>query len=92
MYATVRRYKNASALAEAMEAHSDEVKGLISGIAGFVSYFAARDGDAMTSISVYNDEAGCDESTRAAREWVKANVSAPIGAPEVSVGEVFLHF
>ena len=92
MYVTVRRYKNAAALADAMKAKSSEVKELISSIPGFVSYFATRDGDSVTSMSVYNDKAGCDESTRRAGEWVRANVQSMPTAPDVSSGEVFLNF
>ena len=92
MYATVRRYKNAGALVEAMNAKTGEVKELISGIPGFVGYYATREGDSMTSISIYNDKAGCDESTRRAGEWVRANVKSMPSAPDVSGGEVFLNF
>ena len=92
MYATVRRYKNAVALAEAMAAKSNEVKELITEIPGFVSYNATRDGDTVTSISIYSDKAGCDESTRRAREWVQANVKSMPSSPDVSGGEVFINF
>lgn len=92
MYATVRRYKNAAALADAMSSKTDEVRKLIGGVPGFVSYYATRDGDAVTSVSIYNDKAGCDESTRLAGQWVRENVKAGVGAPEVSGGEVFINF
>lgn len=53
MYATVRRYKNAAALANAMSSRSDEVKKLITGVPGFVNYFATRKttGAVATSMS-----------------------------------------
>jgi hypothetical protein len=92
MYATIRRYKNAQALADAMASKKDEVKELITGVPGFVSYYATREGDTMTSVSVYNDKAGCDESTRRAREWVGQNVKPGVGAPEISSGDVFINF
>jgi hypothetical protein len=92
MYATIRRYKNARALSDAMSSKKDEVKQVISGVPGFVSYYATREGDTMTSVSVYNDKAGSDESTRRAREWVAENVKSAVGAPEISGGEVFLNF
>ena len=92
MFATVRRYKNAGALADAMEAKKDDVKALLTGIAGFVSYNAVREGDTVTTISIYNDKAGTDESTKRAREWVQANVKSMPSAPDVSSGEVFLKF
>ena len=92
MYVTVRRYTNAKALIDAMSSRSGEVNELISGVSGFVSYFGSKDGDTMTSISVYDDKAGCDESTRLAGEWVRANVTPLPGAPEISGGEVFINF
>ncbi len=92
MYATVRRYRNAGALADAMSSKSDEVKALITGIPGFVNYYATREGDTVTSVSIYNDKAGCEESTRRAGEWVRKNVKPGAGAPEVSGGDVFMNF
>lgn len=92
MYVTVRRYKNAGALADAMSSKTGEVKKLITGIPGFVNYYSTRDGDTVTSVSIYNDKAGCEESTRRAGEWVRENVKAEVGAPEVSGGDVFINF
>lgn len=92
MYAVVRHYENAKALSDAMEKAPQEVKDAISAIQGFVSYHGTRDGDSMTSITVCDSKAACEESSRVAREWVKAHVSSPIGAPTVSEGEVFINF
>lgn len=93
MYATIRQYKNAKALVDAMSAKKDDVKKLISEVPGFVAYYATREGDAVTTISVYNDKAGCDESTNRARQWVAENVkSAAVGAPQISGGDVFISF
>ena len=92
MYVTIRRYKNAGALGDAMSSNSGSVKDLISRVPGFVSYYGSRDGDTVTSITVCSDKAGCDETTRLAGEWVKENVKSPISAPEVSGGSVFLNF
>jgi hypothetical protein len=92
MYATVRRYENAGALADAMSAKRDDVQKLISEVPGFVNYYATREGDAITTVSIYNDKAGCDESTRLAREWVRENVQGHITPPEVSGGDVYINF
>ena len=92
MYVTVRRYHNAGALGDAMASNSDDVRKQIGGVPGFLNYFSTRDGDTVTSITVCNDKAGCDESTRRAGEWVRANVKALPGSPEVSGGEVFINF
>lgn len=92
MYVTVRRYTNAKALADAMASRTDEVQALISGVAGFVNYYSTRDGDTVTSVTVCNEKAGCDESTRLAGQWVRENVKSLPGSPEVSGGEVFINF
>jgi hypothetical protein len=92
MYAVTRRYKNAAALADAMAANKDDVKRMISEVPGFVAYYSSRDGESVTSVSVFNDKAGCDESTRVAGDWVRANVKPLPSAPEVSGGEVFVTF
>lgn len=92
MYVTVRRYKGAAKLIEAMTAKSDEVKNLISGVPGFVNYYATKDGDTVTTVSIYNDKAGCDESTRRAGVWVRENIPQGVGAPEISGGEVYTTF
>ena len=92
MYATVRRYKNAGALGDAMASRSGEVKELLTSVPGFVSYHATRDGDTVTSVTVCNDKAGRDESTRRARKWVQENVKSVALSPEVSDGAVFLNF
>ena len=92
MYVTVRRYTNAKALADAMASRSDEVQKLIGGVPGFVNYYSTRDGDTVTSVTVCNDKAGCDESTRLAGQWVRENVKSLPGSPEVSGGDVFNNF
>ena len=92
MYATVRRYENAGALADAMTSKREDVQKLISEVPGFVTYCATREGDTITTVSIYNDKAGCDESTRRAREWVGENVQGHLAPPEVSGGDAFLNF
>jgi hypothetical protein len=68
------------------------VQRVLSSVPGFVSYYSSRDGDSVTSVSVYNDKAGCDESTRRAGEWARENVKPAPLAPEISSGEVFINF
>ena len=60
---------------------------------GFSAYYAVRSGDALTTITVCNDQAGTDESTGAAAAWVRENMpTLTASPPEVSQGEVFLSF
>ena len=95
MYGVVRRYTGASALVDAMVQQEQSVRELISTVPGFRAYYAARTGTgggAMT-VTVCEDKAGTDESTRRAGEWVRANVAgAAIAPPEVTEGETYLTF
>lgn len=88
----MRSYPAAAALAEAMSAKEAEVKAIISAVPGFISYYAVRDGDNMTSITVCQDKTGTDESTRRAAAWVKENVQGGVGAPRISEGDSFISF
>jgi hypothetical protein len=92
MYAVVRRYSGASRLFDLLAQRQDEVKGIISGVPGFVAYYAVRSGDGGTTITVCQDQAGTQESTRRAAEWVAQNASGlASGAPEVSEGDVIIN-
>jgi hypothetical protein len=95
MYVVVRRYTGASALVDAMIRREREVRDLISTVPGFRAYYAARTGggDGVATITVCDDKAGTDESTRRAGEWVRANVSgASIAPPDVTEGETYIAF
>ena len=93
MYATVRTYTGSRDFADALVENESEVKRLISGIDGFHSYYLIRTGDGVASVSVYDDKAGADESTRVAGEWLRENVPDVAGSPpQVSSGEVVLAF
>jgi hypothetical protein len=93
MYVVVRTWANAGALADAMVQKQQEVTDIIGGVPGFVAYYATRTGDTLTTVTVCDSQAGTQESTRRAGEWVRKNVSgASIGAPQVAEGETFIQF
>src|SRR5262245_44647818 len=77
MHAVIRSYsgKGTKALFDLVEKNKEEVESLIRGIKGFVSYSLVRTTRGGFSVSVYEDKAGADESTRAAREWIAKNAS-----------------
>ena len=91
MYAMVRTYSVAPGLAEQLVGHADEVKSLISGIDGFQAYYLIRTDGGAVSVSVYDSQAGAEESARAAAGFL-ADVLGDlnVGAPEISAGEVVL--
>lgn len=93
MYAVIRDYTGASALTEALDRLPENVETVLSAVPGFVSYYAVRNGDRLTAITICEDERGAEESTRRAAEWVRENLpGVSISPPQVSDGEVFLHF
>ena len=89
MYVTIRSYTGRE-LADALATREDDIRGIITTIAGFRAYYLVEttDGNAVT-ISVFDDEAGAEESTRAAAAWVAENMADfHPSPPQVTTGEV----
>jgi hypothetical protein len=94
MYATIRSYSGSSGLVDALLEHESDVRQLLTGIEGFRAYYLVRtsSGEA-TTISVYDDQSGTEESTRQAAEWLRENLAdLSVSAPQVAGGEVVLSF
>ena len=94
MHAVVRSYsgQGASELFDLLGQREEDVKALISGVPGFVSYVAVRSGDGGVTVTVCEDEAGTDESSRRAAGWVAENLSATASPPAITQGDTVLHF
>jgi hypothetical protein len=94
MHATIRQYSGSGTaeLFDALEQRDPEVRELISSVPGFVSYIAFRSGDGGSTVTVCQDKAGTDESTRRAAAWVGENIHVSIGAPSVTEGDASLQF
>jgi glycine/D-amino acid oxidase-like deaminating enzyme len=74
-----------------MQQRQQEVNELIGGVPGFVAYYATRAGDSVTTVTVCESQAGTQESTRRAAEWVRNNLAdANLGVPQIIEGETFL--
>jgi len=94
MYVVVRSYsgQGASELFDLLGQREEDVKELISGVPGFVSYAAFRSGDGGMTVTVCDDKAGTDESSKRAAGWVKENVTGNIDAPVITEGSTVLDF
>jgi hypothetical protein len=94
MYAVVRKYSGAGAseLFDLIDQRSDDVKELIAGTPGFISYAAFREGDGGTTVTSCEDKAGVDESSERAAAWISENASASVDPPEITEGSAFLQF
>ena len=89
MYTSVRRYqidpKNTDELLRRIETG---FLPLVTSAKGFVSYAVVPQGAAVATISVFQDKAGADESTRLAADFVARELSALVPTPpEVISGE-----
>jgi hypothetical protein len=94
MHAVLRNYsgKGAKELFDVIEKNKAEVEKVIRPVKGFVSYSIVRTADGGFSITVCQDKAGTEESTRAARDWIAKNAgNTGATAPTVSEGTVMLH-
>ena len=90
----VRSYsgQGASALFDALAEREADVKALISTVPGFASYAAFRSDGGGLTVTVCEDKAGTDESSRRAAAWVAENVGTTVDPPTVVEGSTILHF
>jgi len=93
VYATVRRYEGVTDSAEAGRRVEEGFVPLIKGISGFVTYYWLDAGDGlMASTSVFEDQAGADESNERAADWVRENLASLLpNPPQITEGEVVAH-
>ena len=94
MHAVVRTYagQGAAELFELLGQREEDVAALMTEVPGFVSYSAVRSGDGGVAVTVCDDKAGAEESSRLAAEWVKENVGTTVDRPEITEGDAVLHF
>jgi hypothetical protein len=93
MYTVLRRY-NDRVVVDAVNERQADVEAILRGVPGFISYQALRSGTGGITITTCDDQAGTTESSRRAAEYVRENIPAAAGGspPEITEGEVFLHF
>jgi hypothetical protein len=93
MHTVVRRYDNATQLFDELRNREQDVREVIMGSPGFVSYLLVRTDNGGMSITTCQDKAGTDESSRRAAEWIKQNLPNISGAtPMITEGEVMFRF
>lgn len=91
MHATIRRYASRE-LADQLAARTDEVESLMSQVPGLRSYDLMRTEDGCASITVCENQAGTEESSRIAGAWIRENLpNLAQTTPDVSTGEVIVH-
>jgi hypothetical protein len=92
MYAAVRRYEGITDIDELVRRSDDEVVPILREVSGFVAYYVIDAGGGTgVSISIYEDQAGAEESTQRAARMVSENLAALFTSrPQVTSGAVRL--
>jgi hypothetical protein len=93
MHAVIRAYSGNSELADTLVEHADEVRQVVGGISGFKAYYVLKLAEGTSTVSVFENQEGAEESNRAAAAWLKENLpELNVQAPYVTAGEVLLSF
>jgi hypothetical protein len=94
MHVVIRSYsgQGSSELFDLLAQREEDVKELISGVPGFVSYAAFRSDGGGATVTVCQDKTGTDESSRRAADWVKENVDTTVDPPRITEGDTVLDF
>ena len=94
MHAMVRTYsgQGAAEIFDLIEQRQDDLKSLIGGVPGFISYAALRTAEGGTTVTVCEEKEGTDESARRAAQWVKENATESPSAPTITEGTAVLQF
>lgn len=92
MYVTIRAYPGNSGLADVLVANESDVRRVIEEIDGFRAYYLIKLAEGTTTVSVFDNQAGAQESSRVAAAWLAENLPDMGATPYVTAGEVVLNF
>src|SRR5919205_2074122 len=91
MHLAIRRYQIDPASVDAvMQQINEGFTPLIKDADGFLAYYALKAGDGeIATVSVFEDQAGAEESIKMAADWIRQNMAALLpNPPEITEGEV----
>ena len=94
MHVAIRRYQLDPASAhEVMRQVNEGFIPIIKDADGFLAYYALNAGAGeIATVSIFEDQAGAEESIRMAADWVRQNLAALLpNPPEITAGEVEAH-
>ena len=75
-----------------LEKRKAEVEAVIRSVPGLVSYTLVRTELGGTAVTVCQDQAGAEQSTRIAKEWIQEHASeVGVKLPDVDLGSVLVH-
>ncbi len=94
MHVSVRRYNvDPGSVDEVTRRVNEGFVPIITGAPGFKAYYVVNaGGGVLASISVFEDQAGAEESNRLAADWVQENLAPFVqGPPQITAGEASIH-
>jgi quinol monooxygenase YgiN len=94
MHVAIRRYQmDPVSVDEVMRQVNEGFIPIIKDADGFLAYYALNAGAGeIATVSVFEDQAGAEESVRMAADWVRQNLAALLpDPPEVTAGDVEAH-
>ena len=94
MHAAIRQYQvDPGSVDEITRGVNEGLLPIIKEVYGFQAYYVVdAGGGRMASVSVFEDRAGAEESTRMAADWIRQNMASLVpDPPEVLEGEVVVH-
>jgi hypothetical protein len=92
MHAAIRQYQvDPGSVDEFRQGVNEGFLPTIKDVYGFQAYYAVdAGGGRLATVSVFDDQAGAEESTRMAADWIRQNMASLVpNPPEVLEGEVF---
>src|SRR4028119_655817 len=94
MHTAIRRYQvDPGSVGEITRGVNEDLLPLLKDVPGFRAYYALdAGGGRIASVSVFEDRAGAEESSRLAADWVRQNMASLFpNPPEVLGEEVVAH-
>jgi hypothetical protein len=92
MYMAIRKYQTTagSSIQEIVQRVQEGFVPIVSQTPGFVAYRMVNTGNGtVASVTLFQDQAGAEESTRRATDWVRQNLISLLQLPaEITEGEV----
>ena len=93
MYTVIRNYTGTPGFADDLKKQAKDVEAEISTVPGFIAYYLLKTTDGATSVTVCDERAGCEESTKRATLWLKKHLpNLKLSPPQVIGGEVSFKF
>ncbi len=91
MHVAIRRYQTDPASVDEITRQVNEgFIPIIKDVDGFLAYYVVNAGAGeIATVSVFEDQAGAEESIRTAADWIRQNLAALLpNPPEITAGEV----